>query len=265
MSSLKRSRTGSFSFATQQAESNIGVGSSQSGGYSQSRSRPTRKYKGKRGGMSSRAVYGAIKRYNWKLRETKMISAYLDEQTLNTLSTTVDIVDFPAPALGPCANQRIGNKIQGVGIKINMLFHNNAAVPVFVRMILLKVPQGDAYTNSTIRANILELSTPGGSGEVSAPVNGRLTDITRQINRGEMIVIRDKVITLNGTSVDTGVSMQQFYVRTPHMYHFADSDFTLPINYRYVIALIPRQANADESLGSTVEYTYTLTTYFKDN
>jgi len=265
MSSLQRSRTGSFSFATQSAESNIGVGSSQSGGYSQSRSRPSRKYKGKSRGMSSSAVYGAIKRYNWRLRETKMISSYLEEQTLNTLSTTVDIINFPAPSYGPAANQRIGNKVQGVGIKVNMLFHNNAALPIFVRMLLLKVPQGDGYSDSSIRSNIFDQSAPGNVPDTSAPTNGRLTDITRQINRGEMAVIRDKVIVLNGTTVDTGVSMQQFYVRTPHMYEFADSDTTLPMNTRYVIALILRQANADESTGNTVEYTYTLSTYFKDN
>lgn len=265
MSSLKRSRTGSFSYATQTQEANLGGSTSSSGGYSQSR-RPytSRKYKGKSRGMSTGAVYGAIKRFNWKARETKMIANYADEQTLNTLGTTVDIVNFPVPAYGSANNQRIGNKIQGVGIKINMLFNNNAAGPIFVRMILLKVPQGDSYTDSSIRSNIFESSFPGNVPDTSLPVNGRLTDITKVINKGEMIVIRDKVIILNGNSVDTGVSIQQFYVRTPHMYEFADSDQTLPLNARYVIAMIPRQCNADESTGSTVEYTYTLSTYFKD-
>lgn len=263
----KRARSGSYSVVTQTQSADLGGSTSSSGGYSRVRpsSKPSRKYKGKRAGMSSSAVYGAIKSFNWRQRETKMIANYAEEQTLNTLGTTVEIINFPAPAYGSANNQRIGNKVQGVGIKINMLFNNNAAGPIFVRMILLKVPQGDSYTDSSIRSNIFENSFPGNVPDTSTPVNGRLTDITKVINKGEMIVIRDKVIVLNGNSVDTGVSIQQFYVRTPHMYEFADSDQTLPLNARYVIAMIPRQCNADESTGSTVEYTYTLSTYFKDN
>jgi len=261
----KRARSGSFSFTSNTQTADLGgSSSSQSRTGSGRRSQVSRKYKGKPRGMSASSVYNAIKRYDWKSRPTKMISASANELPINTISTTIQLVNFPVPALGPAANQRIGNRISGVGIKINCLLHNNAALPVYVRMVILKIPQGFAYTDGEIRSEFYDLSTPGTSIDTNSAASGRLDDITRQINRGEIVVIRDKVIVLNGTSVDTGVSLQDIYVRTPHDINFPDGDFTEPTNDRYVCAFIPRQTNADESTGSTVEISYAVTCYFKD-
>lgn len=214
--------------------------------------------------MSYGSIYNTVKRINWKNRETKMISNYVAEQNINTLSTVAFVQGFPSPALGTSANQRVGNKIDGVGIKANILFNSNASLPVLVRMLILGIPQGTNYTDGEITANLFDLSIPGTSGEVSAAPTGRVTDINRQINRNEIKVIRDQVVPLNSNTVDYSFGQRQLYVRTPGRIVFPDSDFTNQMSMRYVLVLIPRQANDDESLGSTVEVSFALTTYFKD-
>jgi hypothetical protein len=64
--------------------------------------------------------------------------------------------------------------------------------------------------------------------------------------------------------VDYSFAQRQMYIRTPGRMVFPDSDATNPMTMRYVLVLIPRQANADECTGSGVEVSFALTTYFKD-
>lgn len=215
--------------------------------------------------MSYGAVYNTVKRINWKNRETKMISNYVAESVINTVSASgAYVYNFPAPALGTSANQRIGNKIDGVGIKCNLLFNSNASLPILVRMLILAIPQGTNYTDGEVIANLYDLSIPATSVETSGAPTGRVTDINRQINRGELKVIRDQVVPLNSNTVDYSFAQRELYVRTPGRITYPDSDITNPMSTRYVLVLVPRQANDDESTGNTVEVSYVLTTYFKD-
>jgi len=215
--------------------------------------------------MSYGGVMASIKRYNWKNRETKMISNYISEQQISTVSGQgVYIIPFPAPAIGTGANQRVGNKIDMVGIKVNILFNSNASLPLVCRMLILGVPQGSNFFDSDVAANIFDVSIPATSAEVSGGCTGFLSDINRQINRNELKTIRDQVIPLNSNTVDFSFAQRIIYVRTPGRATFHDSDLSQPQTMRYVMALMPRQANADESTGSTIECSYSLTTYFKD-
>jgi hypothetical protein len=214
--------------------------------------------------MSYSSIYNTVKRINWKNRETKMISNYVAEQTINTLTTTAAVYAFPAPGIGTAANQRLGNKMDGVGIKANILFNSNASLPILVRMLILGIPQGVQFTDADVVANLFDLSVPASSPETSAAPTGSITDINRVINRNELKVIRDQVVPLNSNTVDYSFAQRELYVRTPGRIVFDDSDQSQPTTMRYVMVFIPRQANADESTGSNVEISYVLTNYFKD-
>lgn len=234
-----------------------------SGGYAKSGSR--RKSYRKGSGMSYRNVYNTIKRYNWKTRETKMLSTYVAEGLINTVSASgAYVYPFPAPVIGTAANQRIGNKVDGVGIKANIIFHSNVGITTVCRMLIIGVPQGANFFDSDIIANLFDLSQPSTLAEVSAAPTGLLSDINRQINRNDLKVIRDEVVPLYGTSIDTGFAQRIKYVKTPGRIVYQDSDPAQPMTMRYVMVLIPRQGNADESTGSNIEISYALTMYFKD-
>jgi hypothetical protein len=215
--------------------------------------------------MSYRSVYNTIKRYNWKNRETKMISVYAAEQNISTVSGAgAYVYSFPSPAIGSAANQRQGNKIDGVGIKVDIIFHSNVGITAVCRMLILRVPQGYRLSDADIISNLYDLSTPATSPETSAGPTGQLSDINRQINRNELQVVRDEVIPLYGTTVDTGFAQRIKYCRIPGRITYDDSDLVQPMSARHVLVLIPRQGNADESTGSTIEISYALSTYFKD-
>lgn len=262
--SLKRSRTGSFALVTQDAGFSANV-PSYSGGYaSRPRSKGYNKLARKGSRMYRPNVYGAIRSYNWKQRETKMISAFFTEISLNTLTTSAELIEFPYPALGSAANQRLGNKIDGVGLKVKLLFHNNNSIPIHVRMLILQIPQGERFTNSAILNELFDVSTPGTTPEAAGAPAGNTSDLIRQVNRGEIKVIRDKVVPLLSSSVDTGIGMEEVYVRTPGRITFPDSAQTTPIANRYIIVLIPRRSDNDESMGATVEVTGHVTKYWKD-
>jgi len=261
--SLKRSRTGSFAVVTQDAGFSANV-PSYGGGYARPRSKGYNKLSRKSSRMYRPNLNAAIRSYNWKQRETKMISAFQSEATMSTLTTLAEIVEFPAPALGSAANQRLGNKIDGVGIRVKLLLHNNGSIPVHVRFLILKIPQGERFTNSQILNELFDSSSPGTTPETSAAPTGLTADLIRQINRGEIIVIRDKVIPLLSSSVDTGIAMEDVYVRTPGRITYPDSAQTTSVNDRFVFVMIPRRSDNDESLGTTIEFTSQVTKYFKD-
>jgi len=183
---------------------------------------------------------------------------------MNTLTTIAEVVNFPVPGLGTAANQRVGNRIEGVGIKIKLLLHNNTSVPIHVRFLILKIPQGQRMDNARIQSELFETSGSTAVGETSASPVGPTADLIRQVNRGEIQVIRDKVVPLNASTVDTGMAMEEIYVRTPGMFVFPDSDTTEPIDNRFVFVLIPRRSDNDEATGSNVEFTFCVTKYFKD-
>lgn len=235
------------------------------GGYARKYSRKYygKKYNGKGYRVPYAAIYRAIRSSHWKNRETKMISAFASEVTINTVTTIARIIDFPVPNIGTAANQRTGNKIDMVGIKVNILMHNNNTLPVGVRFLILKVPQGNKYTNTDIEQNLFEASS-GGLPEVSAVPNGTTSDLVRQVNRGELTVLRDKTNMLMSTNVDTGMSRDVVYIKTPGVMIFDDSDFQQQLTPRFVMAFCPRQLNADEGLGANVELSYTVTMYFKE-
>lgn len=222
-----------------------------------------RKYTGKGYRVPYAAIYKAIRSAHWKNRETKMISAFVAEQTINTVGTVAQVNNFPVPNIGTAANQRTGNKIDLVGIKLNIIMHNNNTLPVGVRFLILRVNQGNKYLNTDIQANLFEASS-GGLPETSAAPNGTASDLVRQVNRGEFTLLRDKTNMLMSTNVDTGVSRDMVYIRTPGVMEFDDSDFQECLTPRFVFVCVPRQLNNDEGLGANVELSYTVTMYFKE-
>lgn len=260
----KRLRTDSYAVVTQEQGYSAGSSLGGSGGYPRTFRKNTggKPYrKGRRMPMGS--VYAAIRSYDYRTRETKMRSVYEAEQSLLTVAPAV-YIDAPVPFLGNAANQRIGNKIQAVGFKTNILFHNNGALPVIVRMLLLQIPQGDRFTNTNLADNLFDVSTPGSNVQVDSGLLGSNTDIVRVVNRNDVVVLRDKVIPLNGSTVDTGYAQYSCYCKLGYDQMFPDSDVTQPLNKRIVMVLIARQSNSDESLGTTIEYSHSTSLYFKD-
>jgi hypothetical protein len=263
--SLKRSRTGSFALVTQDSGFQSGASGYSSGGYAARRAKGYKKSYRKGTRMRPSNIASIVRSINWRQRETKMISFFQEERQMNTLSTLVDTLDFPVPAIGTAANQRVGNRIDGVGIKLKLLMHNNTSVPVHVRMLILKIPQGERFTNTQIAGELFEQSSPGTTPETGSLPSLSGADLIRIVNRGEIIVLRDKVIPLLGNTVDTGIAMEECYIRIPGRITFPDSAFSQQIGPRYLFCLLPRRSDNDENLaGSIVEYSFSVTTYFKD-
>jgi len=69
---------------------------------------------------------------------------------------------------------------------------------------------------------------------------------------------------LLGSNVNTGIAMEECYIRTPGRITFPDSGFSQQVSSRYLFCLMPRRSDNDENLGSVVEYSFSVTTYFKD-
>lgn len=261
--SLKRSRTGSFALVTQDAGFSANSSSYSSGGYARPRSKGYNKLGRKGSRMYRPNVNAAIRAFNWRQRETKMISTFSSENVMNTLLPLSYVIPFPVPQLGTGANNRTGNKIEGVGLKMKLLLNNNASLPILVRVMIIRIPQGDKFTDAQVSSALFETSSTS-VPEVSAAPTGLTADLIRQVNRGELQVIRDKVVPLLGTSVDTGVAMEEVYVRIPGIITLPDSNALTQMSARYVVVMLPRRSDSDESVGSVVEYSITLTKYFKD-
>lgn len=129
--------------------------------------------------------------------------------------------------------------------------------------MVLEVLGGGTYTNAQIQADLYEDGTAGATADVTT--TGFMTDLTQKINRNDFKVLRDTVVQLDGNATMYGFAQEKFYrnLRGTQM-TFPDGSYTQPTTSRYVVVIVPKQVNGDESGGSLVDFSYALDMYYKD-
>lgn len=217
-----------------------------------------RRFKGK---PSVQQVRTIVQNAIYRESETKMVSAFNNENFVNTIAADVTIHAVPTPAQGVATHERIGNKIKGVGIGSKLLLHNNAGnTPCWVRCSLLEVFDGQ-MTDTEIKSDLFE-----GTGDSTVSIDGNLVNIIKKYDREFYRVLKDEVIPLHGNTDTDSVKIVSFYKKLKGQeMKFNDQFANQPVGTsRFVWVLYAREADGDEDLGTNVEITSHLDYYFKE-
>lgn len=216
--------------------------------------------------LSNKSFDRRVRQVIMRTIEPKKRQKNAEEQTMTTIDADFTVIDFPWDiASGDKEYNRDGNRVQARGISAKMVFNlNNAtAGTVLVRVAILEVKAGVSASNADITGAIFDPLSNGSDVTYS----GGVSSLLRSFNTEQVRVLRDEVITLGPLSAENGGANVHIYKRyvplnTPLIW--SDTDQTQPYNKRYIMAMLPLQANSDESTGATVEYSYLLTAYYKD-
>lgn len=201
------------------------------------------------------AIDAAIRRQ----RETKFVTYVENELALSSLSATGYVRLFPLPAVGAGSHQRIGNKIDVVGIKAAVVLHNNNISDFCaVRVLLLEVFDGNQSTTA-IANGAFEGASGGDLG-----ISGLLYDMIKKTNREQVRVIRDQLFTLNGSNQGEKLQVFKHYAKINQQMVFQDNLASVPVNSHYALLLLNLEGDGDESLGSTVDASIIMDMYYKD-
>jgi len=213
--------------------------------------------------MSS-AMVQQVKRLVNQTRETKYLTQWNIEQSINTNWATPYVLPITlSPSQGSQSNQRVGNKISPVGFKFSAVLHNNSSQTVMVRLLIMQIMDG-----KTSDSNVCNTLFEGAGGQDVTPTPTMIS-LIRKVNREEFIVLKDDIIALGYdaagySSPNPRVVAYKHYAKLSGEQTFHDINDELPENDRIVVVLLPVRADGDESLGESVEISYTSDFYYKD-
>lgn len=206
----------------------------------------------------------AIRKAVQAARETKKCSSRNQEVSLTTIGGGgYYIYDFPVPDIGASSEDRIGCKITPTKMQFKWLFNNNSTKDVFMRVCVLRSKQGRAYSNSDLMSKVFD-----GTGGYDGTVTGTVHDLIATINEEELQVVRDFNVQIgpsqNYNVAHAPVKMGVVNFKPSSQMVFTDDSSQSSVNHRYIVLLIPRRADNDESTGETVEFSYDMSMWFKD-
>lgn len=206
----------------------------------------------------------AIRKAVQAARETKKVHERNQEISLSTIGGGgYYIYDFPTPQLGASSEDRIGCKISPTRISLKWLLNNNSTKDVFCRILVLRSKQGRAYANADLMNKVFD-----GTGGYDGTVTGTVHDLIAPINEEELQVVRDFNVHVgpgqnNNTAVST-VKLGSVVFKPSAQMTFTDDGAVDSVNNRYILVLMPRRGDNDESTGETIEFSYDMTMLFKD-
>lgn len=231
------------------------------------RARIASKPKGKYVSVPTRT---AIQRAISAARETKECHVNLTEVLLSTIGGNAGagayIFTCPVPNPGTTVVGRIGNRINPISLNIKMMFHNNSGTLINARVVVMRVKQGNAITNTGVASGIFNSATGG----QDLTIQGDLSDLIRTIDSSQNAVMYDQVIPLGYIAVGYASAQPKIAIRSIKLKPLTSMVFedgeavTDPALNRYVLMVIPRNANGDEDTGSSLEFTYFMEMKFKD-
>jgi len=182
------------------------------------------------------------------------------ELQLSTLSGSgAYVYRWPIPPVGASSNERIGNKIKTTGLSMKYLLYNPSGVACWVRVLVLKVKEGRQLSDTEIVQELFD----GGSAQDVGPA-GTLPDLIKRINRERFTVMADKIELVDVSNGGQKVATGTFWRKLNTDMIFADEIQDEAVNQRHVVVFVPLEADGDESLGSTIELTHTMSMYYKD-
>lgn len=207
----------------------------------------------------------AIQRAIAASRETKeVVYRGLEAGLLTVSPNSLYPYSFPVPSVGTSSVGRIGNHINPTGLEMKYLIHNNSNQTIYARVLCLRVKQGYLLQDTAIDDALFE-----GTGGTDVGCYGDLRDVNATVDRGEYVVMYDRVHVLGYdvagySSPNPRVAIGKAKLKPLKNMHFEDITALQPVTDRYVMLVIPRRVDADESLGEGLELSWDLSMQYKD-
>jgi len=195
--------------------------------------------------------------------ETKMITTQGTEVAISTLTpTAVHSVTYPSQSDG--AAGRDGNRIRPTGLKVSSVFHKTGGETLWVRQLVLCLKEGASMTDANLASALFESTAGGTTGDI--PASGTIQDVIRKVNRERVVCLKDDVYKLSSEDSGKTAEWSKNYFKFPSykMLEFTNDASTQPSRDRIAIVILPMQADGDEGVGQTLEYTYRYDFYYKD-
>jgi len=199
-----------------------------------------------------------IKNVMRRQAETKFIGTNALEESVSSAVKAVIHNDISQIAGGSANTERVGDKISPFGVWLSYILHNNSAVPVYVRVILVEVNDG-AFTS--IDSSWLM----DANGDPQGLTADRLSDINFTLNKHEFKVLYDKKHRVaglgDGTGIETVMKSHLCKLRGSRVFQDATAADSKSRNVR--LLTICRGADNDTT-PNVVEMTYSTKYYYKD-
>jgi len=152
-----------------------------------------------------------------------------------------------------------GHNVNGVGFKSRFLLHNNAAIPMFVRYLVLVNKSGSSNVGYRTGASLFE----GQNGDLSL---GAFTDssyLYRRLNTDQYTVLVDRVIRMGSVNDKDKIFMWKRYIPLKLRKFRYNGTNTLPTLGNIVELWLTGEANLDDT-AQVVECSGESTFYYKD-
>lgn len=207
---------------------------------SRQRARPTRSFATK------------VRKVVSTIAETKRQTNNATEVAVTTQPTgnlPFIIENFNNVSQGTNSAQRVGIEIMGKGLRFNGLFQSNSPANVYLRILVLEIPQADLdYTTS--------LFTPLFYNGGPVVLAGTIQDIFRKVNP-KYKTRYDKIVHMGWSGSDWPSQPWQFYIPYKRRIKY-NINVAIPLTPRPVIFMWARRADNDEpvSPGDVIEMSY---------
>lgn len=203
-------------------------------------------------------VRGIVNSIINKKAETKKHSFAVSEQTVSTLTSPNSNNFYQPLALqnGTGLNNRIGHKVQGVGLDIRGHFYNNqSGTQSFAKMVVFRRKNMSADPES----DLLETNASN-----VGPASQGIQKMYARFNTDDYQILKTKMFVLG--SPDGAQRTKFFKCWVPLKNNFTyDGSGTAPPSYGDImICFYSAESANDTMLGTTIECTFNSTFYFKD-
>jgi len=206
----------------------------------------------------TKAIVRYVNRALERKLERKTRYVELNEVAMNTV-TQLYAYDPIEIAQGITTGERIGTEISLKGIHVKGFMRNNAIETVYVRMVLLK----SQYDSNITAASTIFQDNVGGEVGLASGLNC----LYQPFYRGKIQPIWTRMIKLApSTSTDGNeVRFLNKFVKLDQKIKFSSSSFGAGLTKpRYHLLFILADAADDTGLGSTVESSFTMRTWYTD-
>lgn len=229
--------------------------------YARRRNTKRKTYKRKRPSRRTN-VRTIVKRELARNVERKSLFTTMDEISINTLAPTSYYDTIAAIAQGTAYNQRIGNEIIVTGIHLKGIFHNNSATDtVWVRVALFWYKGTDVALGAG--STIFETTT-GGQTDLASLAGTR--SMTWPLNKSAVTPLWDTTFKL--AALEDGAqhttARNKFIRLHKKVKYEAGSASGLLNQPRLCLGMWSSQSDADDAIGSVVEFSGFTRIYYTD-
>lgn len=208
-----------------------------------------------------RPVKRAIKKAVWGSKETHKNTDFLNEASLNSVSTTPSYYDSAFKLTqGDTYRDRTGHKVKAVGIKIRGLLHNNWSSPMWVRFLVLINKRGTADTDYTTGTSLFEDNT----GNVNFGSTTGNQALIARINREKYTVLRDRIIKLGGDATGDKIKQIKTWIPFRARLEYDGTASQAPVRHQPIVLMFCGQGDTDVAGGQVIENSMIIDFYFKD-